>query len=67
MKIQQDNLHNKLILTLTEEEFLAVLAAVRGASSDDTRKGRDYEHFYSQEKGYMVSLYNSLSAAEQKP
>lgn len=61
MRIQTDNLNDRIILTLTEEEFLAIRAAVRGSTSDDTRRGEAYTFFYGQEKGFMVRLFNELS------
>ena len=66
MKLTKDNLHDKLVLTLSEKEFFIVLGALRGATADDARRGIAYHHFYSGNKGDVVRLYNQIDEANRK-
>lgn len=62
MRIEKDNLNDKIILTLSEEEFLAIRAAVSASTGDDKLRGEAYFNFYGQERGFMVKLFNELNS-----
>ena len=66
MKLQKDNLEGEIILRLKEPEYLIVLAALKAASGDDTRRGDAYFHFYGVERGDVVRLHNQIDEAEYR-
>lgn len=65
MKLEKDNFNDKIILTLSEREYIMVLHALKAATGDDTRRGYAYEAFYQADKGEMVALHNAIDSAER--
>ena len=65
MKLTKNNLNDEIILHLKEPEYFIVLHALKAATADETRKGYEYTHFYTADKGNVVRLHNEIDAAEQ--
>ena len=65
MKLTKDHVKGRIILDLQESEYLVVLAALKAATADDSRRGLDYVAFYGAEKAELVSLHNRIDEAER--
>ena len=61
MKLSKDGLNDEVVLRLKDSEFSIVIASLRAAASDDTRRGIDYVNFYSAERGDVVKLQNQIA------
>ena len=66
MKLSKDQVHDEIILHLKEHEYVMILAALKAATADDTRKGIEYFHFYGAEKGEIVRLHNEIDEEERR-
>ena len=65
MKLEKDNMNDKIILTLSEREYLMVLHSLKAATGDDSRRGLSYFNFYTADKGEIVALHNEIDSAER--
>jgi len=65
MQLHKDAVNDEVILRLKEHEYIMILHALKGAASDDRRKGLDYEGFYSAPRGDVVELHNKIDEAER--
>lgn len=66
MKLEKDQLNDKIILTLSEIEYTMVINALRAASCDDTRRGHAYSYFYDVDREEMLDLFNKIDRTERE-
>jgi|GEM_PF-3171837 hypothetical protein len=66
MKLQKSELTSEITLRLNEVEFLIILAALKNATADHSRRGIEHVTFYGCDKGDVVRLHNEIDEANRR-
>jgi hypothetical protein len=66
MKLEKNQIKDRITLHLQENEYLIILATLKAATADDSRNGIAYFGFYGADKGEVVALHNAIDEAERR-